>query len=69
MCWGYKDVYLEEPPPKREPENNNEYIMVSSEMETPAHPVGHVSNLLLMSEPTHTTLPTSIPNYCTNLQR
>ena len=42
MCWGYKDVYLEEPPPKKEPEDKNEYILVPSEMETPAPPVSHV---------------------------
>lgn len=43
MCWGFKDVYLEEPPPKKKEEpNNNEYIMVSSEMPTPAAPVSHV---------------------------
>ena len=51
MCWGFKDVYLEEPPPKKKEEpNNNEYIMVSSEMQTPAAPVSdvlHASPILL----------------------
>ena len=40
-CWNYKDVYLEDAPKKAE-ENKNEYIMVSSAMETPKAPVSHV---------------------------
>lgn len=46
-CWGFKDVYLEEAPPKKEepapaPVDNNEYILVPSDMD-PAPPVSHVS--------------------------
>ena len=51
MCWGFKDVYLEEPPKKKEEVvNNNEYIMVSSEMQTPAAPVSHVLPASLIFE-------------------
>ena len=36
-CWAYEDVYLEDPPPKKEKEKDeNTYIMMSSEMPQPA---------------------------------
>lgn len=36
-CWGYEDVYLEDPPPPKEkPKDENTYIMMSSEMPKPA---------------------------------
>ena len=74
MCWGFKDVYLEEPPKKKEAvENNNEYIMVSSEMQTPAAPVSHVLHASLMFKfPSlhFVRLPTSfIMRTCMNFHR
>ena len=73
MCWGFKDVYLEEPPKKtEEAANNNEYIMVSSELPAPAAPVSHVllhGSLILTSR--HFTLST-LPTYlgtCVNFHR
>ena len=48
-CWGYEDVYLEEAPPKKEPEPEKDiqYIMVDSNPPKPADapvaaPVGQV---------------------------
>ena len=59
MCWGFKDVYLEEPPKKpEEVVNNNEYIMVPSEM-PPAAPVSHVLHASPMSSARHFTLSVS----------
>ena len=56
MCiWGFEDVYLEEPPPKKKekekPKDENTYIMMPSEMQKPAEapveaPVSPVSFVL-----------------------
>lgn len=47
-CWGYEDVYLEDPPPpKAEKKDTHEYILMSSDLPKPAEapvaaPVSHV---------------------------
>jgi len=47
-CWGYEDVYLEDPPPPKKPEpDKHEYVLMSSDLPKPveapiAAPVSHV---------------------------
>ncbi len=72
-CWGYEDVYLEDPPPpKKKPEpDNHEYVLMSSDAPKPAEapvaaPVSHVHmNLASALDSTFTLICLTHHNYLT----
>lgn len=66
-CWGYEDVYLEEPPPKKK-EPKVEYVMMDSNPPKPVEPPveAPVCHVFSHRRPPHPNLhPSSHPLFAT----